>query len=84
VKLTVEATQIIHAVSIMKTLNYRGMFEQLNDTWCDYYKVPGMTSFLDFKGAMRLDRNKVISMHISTCTSYDFKALTPAVWKLWL
>jgi hypothetical protein len=32
---------------------------------------------------MRLDRSKDISVHVSTCTSYDFNALTPVVWQLW-
>jgi hypothetical protein len=31
---------------------------------------------------MRLDRCKDMSMHVSTCISYDFNALTPVVWKL--
>jgi hypothetical protein len=35
------------------------------------------------KGAMTLGRSKDMSMHVSTCTSYDFKALMPVVWKLW-
>jgi hypothetical protein len=36
-----------------------------------------------WKGAMRLDHNKDMSMSISTCTSYNFNTLTPVVWKLW-
>jgi hypothetical protein len=24
-----------------------------------------------------------MSVHVSTCTSYDFNTLTPVVWKLW-
>jgi len=24
-----------------------------------------------------------MSVHVSTCTSYNFSALTPIVWKLW-
>jgi len=32
---------------------------------------------------MSLARSKNISVHVSTCTSYDTKALMPAVWKLW-
>jgi len=32
---------------------------------------------------MQLDRSKDMSVHVSTCTSYDFNALTPVVWKLW-
>jgi hypothetical protein len=43
------------------------------------YKVLGMISLVDLKGAMRLNRNKGMSMHISTCTNYDFTSLTPVV-----
>jgi len=32
---------------------------------------------------MRLDYSKDMSVHVLTCTSYDFNALTPDVWKLW-
>jgi hypothetical protein len=32
---------------------------------------------------MRLDRRKNVSVRVSTCINYDFKALTPVVWKLW-
>jgi len=32
---------------------------------------------------MRPDRSKDVSVHVSACTSYDFNALTPVVWKLW-
>jgi len=35
------------------------------------------------KGARKLDRSKVMSVHVSTCTSYDFNALTPVIWKSW-
>jgi hypothetical protein len=45
-------------------------------------EVTGMILLSDLKGAMRLDRSKDMSMHVSTCTSYDFNALTPVVWKL--
>jgi len=37
----------------------------------------------DLKGVMRLDRSKDMSMHVSTCTSYDFSALTPVMCELW-
>jgi len=37
----------------------------------------------DLKGAMRLDCSMVMYVRVSTCTSYDFNALTPVVWKLW-
>jgi len=32
---------------------------------------------------MRLNRSKDMSVHVSTCTSYDVKALTQVAWKLW-
>jgi len=37
----------------------------------------------DLKVVMRLDRNKDISVRVSTCTTYDFNPLTPVVCKLW-
>jgi len=42
-----------------------------------------MILLLGLKGAMRLDRSKDMSLHVSTCTSYDFNALKPVVWKMW-
>jgi len=33
----------------------------------------------DLKGATWLDRSTDVSVHVSTWTSYDFKALTPVV-----
>jgi hypothetical protein len=47
------------------------------------YEVSGMILLRDLNGAMRLDRSIDLSVHISTCTSYDLNALTPVVWKLW-
>jgi len=32
---------------------------------------------------MGLDHSKDVSVHVSTCISYNFNALTPVVWKLW-
>jgi hypothetical protein len=29
---------------------------------------------------MQLDHSKNMSVHVSTCTSYDFNALMPIVW----
>jgi len=29
-------------------------------------------------------RSEDMFVHVSTCTTYDFDALTPVVWKLWL
>jgi len=37
----------------------------------------------DLNGAIRLDSSKAMFVHVSTCTNYDFSALTPVVWKLW-
>jgi hypothetical protein len=37
----------------------------------------------ELKEAMRFDRGKDMSVHVSVCTGYDLNALTPAVWKLW-
>jgi len=37
---------------------------------------------LNLNGAMRLDRSKDMSAHVSTCIIYDFNALTPVMWKL--
>jgi hypothetical protein len=50
--------------------------------WCGY-EVVGTILLRDLIGAMRLFLRKDISVYVSTCTSYDFKALTPVVWKLW-
>jgi hypothetical protein len=57
-------------------------FRLLQCTWCGR-EVPGMILLRDLKGAMRLDHSKDMSVHVSTCTSYDFNALTSVVWKLW-
>jgi len=35
---------------------------------CGYY-VPGMILLCDLTGAMRLDRDKDTSVHVSVCTS---------------
>jgi len=35
------------------------------------------------EGAMQIDRNKDMSVHVSNCTSYNFNALASVVWKLW-
>jgi len=47
------------------------------------YEVPGTTLLHYLKGAMQLSRTKNRSVHVSTCTSYNFNALTPVVCKLW-
>jgi len=51
-------------------------------TWCGY-EVSGMILLRHLKGAVRLDRSKDKSVHVSTCASRDFNALTPVLWKLW-
>jgi hypothetical protein len=51
-------------------------------TWCGN-KVPGMILLHHFKKAKRFDHSKDIPVHVSTCTSYDFKALLLVVWKFW-
>jgi hypothetical protein len=33
----------------------------------------------NLEGALQLDRDKDMSVHVSTCTGYDLNALTPAV-----
>jgi hypothetical protein len=43
---------------------------------CEVYRI---ILLRDLKGAMRLDRSKDMSVHVSTCTSYDSNTLTPVV-----
>jgi hypothetical protein len=52
-------------------------------TWYGY-EVSGIVLSRNFKGAMRLDRTKYMSVHVFASAGYDFNALTPIVWKLWL
>jgi hypothetical protein len=40
------------------------------------FGVIRMILLCGLKGAMRLGRSKDMSVHVSTCTSYDFNALT--------
>jgi hypothetical protein len=47
------------------------------------YDVPGMILSRNLMGAMRLDHGKNMAIHVSTCLSYNFNALTTVVWKLW-
>jgi hypothetical protein len=54
----------------------------LHIRWSDY-EVPGMILLRDLKATSRLARSKDMSVHVSTCTIYDFNALTLVVWKLW-
>jgi hypothetical protein len=49
-------------------------------TWCSC-EVLGMILLRNFNGAMRLDRSKDMSVHVSAFASYDFNALTPVAWK---
>jgi hypothetical protein len=58
------------------------MKSQYHDTLYGY-EVPGMTLLRHVEGAKRLDHSKDMSAHVSTCSSYDFNALMPVVWKLW-
>jgi hypothetical protein len=55
---------------------------QSRNTWCDY-EVPGMILLRDLKGAMQLDCNKDMYMHVLARNSCDVNALTLVVWKLW-
>jgi len=41
-----------------------------------------MILLCDLKGAMQLGCSKDMSVHVSTCTCYDFNTLMPVVWKL--
>jgi hypothetical protein len=47
-------------------------------TWCGY-EVTGMILLRGLKGAMRLDHSNDMSVHVSTCTDYDFDELTLVV-----
>jgi len=47
------------------------------------YEVLGMILLRNSERAMRLVRNKDMSVHVSACTTYDFNALTPVLWNLW-
>jgi hypothetical protein len=38
---------------------------------------------LDLKGAVQVDHNKDMSVHVSIHTSYNFNILMPIIWKLW-
>jgi len=42
-----------------------------------------MILFRDLTEAMLFDRSNDLSVDVSTCTRYDFNALTLVVWKLW-
>jgi hypothetical protein len=45
-------------------------------------EVAGTILLHDLKAAMRLARSKDMSAHVSTCTDYNLKALSPVVCKL--
>jgi len=51
-------------------------------TWSGY-EVPGMVLSRDLKGAMRLGCSKDMSVHASTCNTYDSHTLMRVVWKMW-
>jgi Leu/Phe-tRNA-protein transferase len=44
------------------------------DTWFGY-EVRGIILLRNLQGAIRLDRRKFMSVHVSTCTSYDINAV---------
>jgi hypothetical protein len=46
------------------------------------YDIPGMILLRNLQGATRLNLTISILVPVSTCTMYDFNALTPAMWKL--
>jgi hypothetical protein len=46
------------------------------------YELPGMILLCKLKGAMQLEHGKDMTVHVSTCTSYDCNALMPVVWQL--
>jgi len=48
------------------------------------YEVHGIILLRDLKGALTLERSKYMSVHVSTCTSYNFNSLSPVMWRLWL
>jgi hypothetical protein len=50
---------------------------------CYGYGVPAMILLRGLKGAMQLDHSKDLSVHVSTCISYDLNGLTSVVWKMW-
>jgi len=54
----------------------------VSNTRCDR-EVVRMILLLSLEGAVQIDRSKGTSVHVSTCTSHNFNALTPVVWKLW-
>jgi hypothetical protein len=45
-------------------------------------EFPGMILLCDFKGAIRLDHSKYLSVLVSTCASYNLNASIRVVWKL--
>jgi hypothetical protein len=50
----------------------------ISHTRCDC-EVAGMVLMRDLKRDIRLRRSKDMSVHVSTCTSYDFNVLMPGV-----
>jgi hypothetical protein len=47
------------------------------------FEVSGIILLRHLKGAIRPDHSKDMSVHVSTCISYDLNSLTSVVWKLW-
>jgi hypothetical protein len=64
-------------------LNINRSWECTEENTLCSYEVPGMVLLRDLMGAKRLDCSKNMSVHVSAFIIYDFKALTPLVWKLW-
>jgi hypothetical protein len=44
------------------------------------YEIPEIILLCDLKGTVQLDCSKDMSVHVSSCTSYDFNTLMPVVW----
>jgi hypothetical protein len=69
-----------HIHNPIKQQNYVPCRKIYNSTCCGY-EVPEIILLCDLKKAMRLDRSKDVSVRVSTCTTYDFNAFTPDVWR---
>jgi hypothetical protein len=65
----------------MEMVGRTSVFIKLLFAWCGY-EIARMILLHDLKGALQLDHGKDMFMPVSACTSYDFNALTPVVWKL--
>jgi hypothetical protein len=61
-------------VNLDSNLNSRGLF-YLGLFVCSGYEVPGMILLRDLKGAMRLDRNKDMSLHVFNLHQLRFQRI---------